>query len=253
MYSSDLKDKDWETIRHYFEFSNGYGNRAIHPRRNLVNGILYIVKTGCQWRMLPKEFPPWKTVYGYFRRLSKLGVWGKVLKDLVKIKRMKSGRNEHPSLMIVDAQSVKTAGKGEKRGFDGGKKIKGRKRQIAVDTQGNVHQVFVHKANIHDSKGGAILAYMMLEKENKIKKFLVDLGYRGLFEKVIKLMYKKSVEFSSKIVGEFIIQPVRWVVERTLAWLNWSRRLSKDYEQKCLHSENIIRISAIALLLRQIH
>lgn len=94
---------------------------------------------------------------------------------------------------------------------------------------------------------------MMLEKENKIKKFLVDLGYRGLFEKVIKLMYKKSVEFSSKIVGEFIIQPVRWVVERTLAWLNWSRRLSKDYEQKCLHSENIIRISAIALLLRQIH
>ena len=86
MYSSDLKDKDWETIRHYFEFSNGYGNRAIHPRRNLVNGILYVVKTGCQWRMLPKDFPPWKTVYGYFRRLSKLGVWEKVLKDLVKIK-----------------------------------------------------------------------------------------------------------------------------------------------------------------------
>ena len=91
MYSSDLKDKDWETIRHYFEFSNGYGNRAIHPRRNLVNGILYIVKTGCQWRMLPKDFPPWKTVYGYFRRLSKLDVWEKVLKYLVNIKRMKSG------------------------------------------------------------------------------------------------------------------------------------------------------------------
>ena len=82
MYSSDLKDKEWETIRHYFEFSNGYGNRAIHPRRNLVNGILYVVKTGCQWRMLPKDFPPWKTVYRYFRRLSKLGVWEKVLKDL---------------------------------------------------------------------------------------------------------------------------------------------------------------------------
>ena len=125
MYPSDLKDKEWDQIRHFFEFRNGYGNRAVHSRRSLVNGILYVVKTGCQWRMLPKDFPPWKTVYGYFRRLSLLGVWEQVLKELVKTRRIQSGRNEHPSLLIIDSQSVKTTGKGEQRGFDGGKKNQG--------------------------------------------------------------------------------------------------------------------------------
>jgi putative transposase len=124
MYPSDLKDKEWELIRHYFEYTNGYGNRAVHTRRALVNGILYVVKTGCQWRMLPHDFPPWKTVYGYFRRASQLGIWEKVLADLVKLRRIQKGRQEKPSLLIIDAQSVKTSGKGEQRGFDGGKKDK---------------------------------------------------------------------------------------------------------------------------------
>lgn len=123
-YPSDLKDKEWDLIKEHFA-TGRYGNRAIHSRRSLVNGILYVVKTGCQWRMLPSDFPAWKTVYGYFRRLSRLGIWEKVLADLVKIKRLKSGKNETPSLLIIDAQSVKTAGKGEQRGFDGGKKGQG--------------------------------------------------------------------------------------------------------------------------------
>lgn len=123
-YPSDLTDIQWDSISHHFS-TGKYGNRATHSRRSLVNGILYVVKTGCQWRMLPKDFAPWKTVYGYFRRLSKLGIWEKVLADLVTMKRLKSGRNEHPSLMIIDAQSVKTSGKGEQRGFDGGKKDQG--------------------------------------------------------------------------------------------------------------------------------
>lgn len=123
-YPSNLRDGDWDVIKHHFSTGN-YGNRAIHSRLSLVNGILYVVKTGCQWRMLPKDFPPWKTVYGYFRRLSQLGIWEKVLEDLVKMKRLKTGRNEHPSMLIIDAQSVKTAGKGEQRGFDGGKKGQG--------------------------------------------------------------------------------------------------------------------------------
>lgn len=135
----------------------------------------------------------------------------------------------------------------------GEKKVKGRKRQIVVDTQGHVHEVLVHKANIHDSKGGAILADIVLKRQKQVKKMLADLGYRGFFEEVVRVIHKRSVEFSSKIVGEFKIQPKRWVVERTIAWLNWSRRLSKDFEQKCIYSENIIRIAAIALTLRQIH
>jgi len=133
------------------------------------------------------------------------------------------------------------------------KKIKGRKRQIAVDTQGNLHQVLVHQANIHDSKGGAVLADIVLKTHPEVEKLLADLGYRGFFEEVVRDLHNRAVEFSSKIVGEFVIQPKRWVVERTIAWLNWARRLSKDFEQKCIYSENMIRISAIALILRQIH
>jgi len=122
LYASDLKDAEWELIRHHFEYKNGYGNRAIHSRRALINAILYLIKTGCQWRMLPKNYPPWQTVFGYFSRLSGKGVWEKVLQDLVRGRRLQVGRNEKPSLIIIDAQSIKTTGKGEKRGFDGGKK-----------------------------------------------------------------------------------------------------------------------------------
>ena len=135
----------------------------------------------------------------------------------------------------------------------GGKKVKGRKRQIVVDTQGNLHQVLVHAANIHDSKGGSVLADIVLKQQRQVKKLLADLGYRGFFEEVVTKIHNRRVEFSSKITGEFIIQPKRWIVERTIAWLNWARRLSKDFEQKCIYSENIIRLSAIALILRQIH
>ncbi len=135
----------------------------------------------------------------------------------------------------------------------GGKKVKGRKRQIVVDTQGNLHQVLVHRANIHDSKGGAVLADIVLTQQKQVKKLLADLGYRGFFEDIVTMIHKCTVEFSRKIVGQFVIQPKRWVVERTIAWLNWARRLSKDFEQKCIYSENVIRISAIALILKQIH
>ena len=122
-----------------------------------------------------------------------------------------------------------------------------------VDTQGNLHQVLVHRANIHDSKGGAVLADIVLRQQKRVKKMLADLGYRGFFEEIVTHLHKRKVEFSSKITGQFVIQPKRWIVERTLAWLNWARRLSKDFEQKCIYSENILRISAIALTLRQIH
>ena len=134
----------------------------------------------------------------------------------------------------------------------GEKKVKGRKRQIVVDTQGNLHQVLVHRANIHDSKGGAVLADIILKQQKNVKKLLADLAYRGFFQDVVTKIHNRKVEFSSKIVGQFIIQPKRWIVERTIAWLNWARRLSKDFEQKCIYSENIIRLSAIALRLNLI-
>ena len=121
-YLSDLSDEQWNVMRSYFEYSNGYGNRTKHPQRVKVNAILYAIKTGCQWRWLPKDFPPWKTIYGYYRRLCIAGVWEKVLAELVKRTRLKAGRPATPSLCIVDSQSVKTTGRAHKRGIDGGKK-----------------------------------------------------------------------------------------------------------------------------------
>jgi putative transposase len=121
-YPSDLTDEQWELIRPCLEYENGYGNRRKHPIRQVLNGIFYVNKTGCQWRMLPNEFPPWQTVYIYFSRLCERGKWEEILDALNQKSRQKKGRNDSPTLAIVDAQSVKTTAHGDRRGYDGGKK-----------------------------------------------------------------------------------------------------------------------------------
>ncbi|MBI1387174.1 MAG: transposase [bacterium] len=121
-YQTDLTDREWNLIRHHFEYENGYGNRRKHPIRTMLNAIFYVAKTGCQWRMLPKDFPPWTSVYTYYRRLCQRGTWEQVLDELNRLHRVQQGLSESPSFAIVDSQSVKSAGKGSKRGFDGGKK-----------------------------------------------------------------------------------------------------------------------------------
>lgn len=126
-YSMDLTDQEWETIRRHFEFPNGYGNRRKYPIRVMLNAIFYVLKTGCQWRMLPPEFPTWQSVYAYYRRLCLRGVWEKVLDELNRLGRRLNGRRASPSYVIVDSQSVKTTSKGTERGFDGGEKGQGKK------------------------------------------------------------------------------------------------------------------------------
>lgn len=121
-YPSDLTDEQWELIRPHLEYENGYGNQRKHPIRVMIDAILYLNKSGCQWRMLPKEFPPWKSVYTYYRRLCIRGVWEKILDALNRASRTKKNRSSSPSSVIVDAQSVKTTGHGDRRGYDGGKK-----------------------------------------------------------------------------------------------------------------------------------
>ena len=122
MYPSDLKDKEWGMIQHYFEYGNGYGHRAKYPRKVMINSILYVVKTGCQWRFLPKEFPPWKTVYSFYKRAKDKGQWESIMQELVKKSRIHMGRASTPSYSLIDSQSVKTTGVSEDRGIDGGKK-----------------------------------------------------------------------------------------------------------------------------------
>ena len=134
-----------------------------------------------------------------------------------------------------------------------GKKIKGRKRQIIVDTEGNLHQVLVHGANVHDTKGGAVLAERVLSYAKGAKHIVVDLGYRGELERMLNGMGQVKVCFTRKVAGKFVLQAKRWVVERTFAWLNWSRRLCKDFELKCIYAENMLRLAAIALTIKQFH
>lgn len=126
-YPSDLNDQEWDAIRHHFEYENGYGNRRKHSPRIMLNAILYLVKSGCQWRMLPKEFPPWKSVYTYYRRLCLRGTWEAALDELNQVSRQRSGRSALPTQAIVDSQSVKTIYRGAERGYDGGKKSERKK------------------------------------------------------------------------------------------------------------------------------
>ncbi|QQR53351.1 transposase [bacterium] len=122
-YPSDVSDSEWEVIEHHFDSGN-YGNRKKYSKRELVNAVFYIIKTGCQWRMLPKDFPPYSTVHSFYRRCRLKGIWERIMNELVKACRMKTGRNENPSYSIIDSQSVKTTSAAEKRGIDGGKKNK---------------------------------------------------------------------------------------------------------------------------------
>jgi putative transposase len=120
-YPSDVNDKEWRLIKHYFKYGK-YGNRSCYEKRDLVNAVFYVVKSGCQWRMLPHDFPPWKTVYSFYKRAQNRGIWEKIMSDLVKNSRVKMGRSSNPSYSIIDSQSVKTADAAEARGIDGGKK-----------------------------------------------------------------------------------------------------------------------------------
>ena len=122
-YPSDLKDEQWDLIENYFKFGN-YGNRATHEKRQLVNAVFYLTKTGCQWRQLPKDFPPWSTVHSFYFRMKRKGIWEKMMNELVKKSRIQAGRNPNPTYALIDSQSVKTTNKAEDRGIDGGKKGK---------------------------------------------------------------------------------------------------------------------------------
>ena len=147
-YPSDLTDEQWSKIKKYFPI----GNKSKYHKRSLVEAVLYIVKTGCQWRMLPHDYPTYSTVWSFFRRTKLNRIREKILMELVKETRIQEERNPEPSYALIDSQSVKTVYGSEQRGFDGGKKTKGRKRHIVTDTMGNLLAVNVHKANKHDTR-----------------------------------------------------------------------------------------------------
>lgn len=222
--------------------------------RQIVNGVLYLVFTGCQWRFVPLEYGKWQTVYYYFVRWRKSGLWYRLHETLRARLRRKKGRHKHPSAGALDSQSVKTTSVPSSRGFDAGKKIMGRKRHILVDTLGLMVALCVTTACVQDRDGAKKLLKTFGVHRKRLRKVWVDGGYRGaLLEWVSrKFRYLLEVVLRSDDVKGFVVLPKRWIVERTFAWLNNYRRLSKDYERFTETSETMIQIALTRVMLRRL-
>ncbi len=225
--------------------------------RQVFNGILYLTKTGCQWRMLPHTFGCWQTVYGYFNQWQKQGVFERVQQALTRRERKRQGRKPNASAGCIDSQSVKTTTQGKSKGYDAGKNVNGRKRHLLVDTLGLVISAFVSPANLQDRDGlKQVLNQYFDTGATRLRKLWVDGGYRGedLKEWVAnkKQTHKIDLEVVTPQGKGFQVVKRRWVVERTFAWLCNFRRLSKDYEDLTDNSEAFIHIVMIYLLLNRL-
>lgn len=256
-YRTDLTDSQWELIKPLLSDpkpSKCPGRPREISFRDILNAIFYIIRSGCQWRMLPHDFPNWKTVYHYFRCWRMDGTWEQIHNALRTQVRLKAGREPSPSAGIIDSQSVKTTEKGGLRGYDAGKKINGRKRHIIVDTMGLILVVVVHAAGIQDRDGAKLVFIKLLGQfPPRIRLIWADGGYAGKLIEWVYLLGGWVLEIVKRS-GEkgFEVLPRRWVVERTFGWLGRYRRLSKDYEELAKTSETIIYIAMIQLMLRRL-
>lgn len=254
IYPTDLTDSQWNHIKELFPAPKATGRPRVVDFRSIVNGVLYLVCTGCQWRFVPVNYGKWQTVYYYFARWQKSGVWFRIHETLRARVRRKKGRHKHPSAGALDSQSVKTTAVPSSRGFDAAKKIQGRKRHLLVDTLGLVMAVCVTTACVQDRDGLRRLLRLFGIHRKKLRKVWVDGGYRGAVIDWVKARFRYSLEVVLRTDDGkgFLVLPKRWIVERTFAWLNNHRRLSKDYERFTKTSETIIQIAMIRLMLRRL-
>jgi len=229
--------------------SSKVGRPRTHSMRHIWNAISYIASTGCQWAMLPKDFPPFTTVQYYFYRLRDCGLLDVINEALVSACRLVSGRETEPTAAIIDSQSVKTTESGGISGFDAGKKVKGRKRHIMTDTQGNLLYGTVHTANIQDRDGAVEVIHSTCQSWPTVSHLFADGGYAGdkVFCDLLNMEPSPTIEIvrrPNNATG-FVVIARRWVVERTFAWLGRCRRLAKDWEKTLSSSNAWLTIAAI--------
>lgn len=254
-YASDTTDEEWAVIALYMPGPRRRGRPRTTALRAVTDAIFYIAQSGCQWRLLPKEFPPYTTVQRYFYRWRDDGTWQKINHYLVMRARETEGREASPTAGVIDSQSVKTTEARGPRGFDAGKKIKGRKRHLLTDTAGILIAGIVHEASIQDRDGAPALLGLIRSAFPWLRHVFADGGYAGnKLRNALGAIGRWTIEIvkRSDATKGFKLLPRRWVVERTIAWLNRNRRLAKDFEATIESAETWLMIASVKLLSRRL-
>jgi transposase len=254
-YPSDLTDAQWEIVEPMLPLPKWLGRPFKHDRRDILDAILYVVRTGCAWRYLPVDFPPWQTVYGHFKQFNERGTTERILDELREQVRVAHGRDPQPTAGIIDSQSVKGADTvgADSRGYDAGKKINGRQRFIVTDTLGLLVVVCVMAASWQDRDGGKT-ALLSTYLATPIRHVFADSGFAGRLVDWATARLRMTLDIVRKPAEQrgFAVHPRRWVVERTLSWLTAHRRLARDYERDPAVSEHMIRWAAIGGMLSRL-